>query len=109
MVEYIKGRRRRLKVDYIVYFVWFPNAQFYIGYTSKHFFRRWRGHIARNSNSGMKECLKQYGVEGARAIVLKRFSTAEQALAYEKEAIANFRPPLNRSKGGEGGSRKKRR
>lgn len=49
------------------------------------------------------------GRVGGVAGILEHFSTETKALKRERQLIAQFSPPLNKTKGGEGRSRIKRR
>lgn len=108
IMKWIRSRRRRLKVEYIVYLIFFPNADFYIGYTSKHIFRRWKSHAANSSKLLVKPLIKKYGIDKTKIIIIKRFSSMQNALMCERHYIAKYKPTLNRSKGGETGAKRQK-
>lgn len=100
MVEWVAAKRR-YKRQYQVYYLIFSDASTYVGYTSKHIFKRWLTHSGNKTHTLVNEKYKK--LSNPTIVILAKFDDIQLALEYEKRCIRKLGPTLNISKGGEKG------
>ena len=90
----------------VVYIAIAPGGACYVGVTSQPPIKRWRFHVntARRGTSACKRlaaAIREHGMTEANFRVIRECASLDEAKAWERKLVADFKPALNMTRGGD--------